>query len=283
VARRPKSFSIRSYREGDEEALSRLFNEYSVGFFGPGPVTAKAWREQFRAQDWNGPSVEADGDCARLAEQDGELLGYAVTDYEPMWLSGGALIQELCVAEGAEAGEIAEALVEDAEKRARERGKSFVAIQLPQEEARAAAGSAVRGYHVPSDCDEVFMAAITDLSRFLSEISEELSRRLGESGFRGWRGTVRVASGTPGCESQLCDLHVADGAVEVGSAAEAPDVSVTVAADALPLLLMGRHGAGDMYLQDQLSVSARGELDAIALLNVLFPRVPAFLPRAQWW
>ncbi len=278
-----KSFSIRSYRKGDEEALSRLFNEYSAGYFGPGPVTAEAWREQFRVQDWNGPSVEADGDCARLAEQDGELLGYAVTDYDPMWLSGGALIQELCLAEGGEAGEIAEALVADAEERARERGKSFVAIHFPEEEARAAAGSAVRGYHVPSDCDEVFMAAITDLGRFLSETSGELSRRLGESEFRSWRGTVRVAGDISGRESQSCDLRLADGVVEVGPAAEAPDVSATAAPDALALLLMGRHGAAGLYLRDELLVSARGDVEAIALLEALFPRVPAFLPRGQWW
>ncbi|MDH4180276.1 MAG: GNAT family N-acetyltransferase, partial [Armatimonadota bacterium] len=124
------TFSIRSYREGDEELVVRLFNSYVRSFFGPAPLTADTWREQFRRQGWTGPSIDADNDCARLAERKGELLGYAVTDYKPMDMSGGALIQELCVAEGEDAGEVAQALIEDAERRARERGKSFVAIQM---------------------------------------------------------------------------------------------------------------------------------------------------------
>jgi hypothetical protein len=53
--------------------------------------------------------------------------------------------------------------------------------------------------------------------------------------------------------------------------------------EALPLLLLGRQWVEDLYLQDWLSVSARGDLDAVALLDALFPRVPLFLPRAQWW
>lgn len=277
------TFSIRSYREGDEELVVRLFNSYVRSFFGPAPLTADTWREQFRRQGWTGPSIDADNDCARLAERKGELLGYAVTDYKPMDMSGGALIQELCVAEGEDAGEVAQALIEDAERRARERGKSFVAIQMAQEDGQAAAASVAREYHVSPDSDQVFMAVITDLPRFLSEISGELSRRLGKSEFASWRGTVRVASSGPGCEGQSCDLHVADGAVEVGAAVETPDVTVTAQFEALPLLLLGRQWTEDLYLQDRLSVSARGGLDAVALLDALFPRVPLFLPRAQWW
>jgi hypothetical protein len=218
VAGSSTTFSIRSYREGDEEPVVRLFNSYVRSFFGPAPLTADTWREQFRRQGWTGPSIDADNDCARLAVREGELLGYAVTDYEPMDMSGAALIQELCVAEGEDAGEVAQALIADAEQRARERGKSFVAIQMAQEDGQAAAASAAREYQVSPDSDQVFMAVITDLPRFLSEISGELSRRLAESGFANWRGTVHVASSDPAGESQSCDLHVADGAVEVGAA-----------------------------------------------------------------
>lgn len=278
MARRPKSFSIRGYRDGDEEALARLFSSYFADFFGPSPVTGESWREQFRSQGWTGPSVEADNDCVRLAERGGELVGYAVTDYEPIWLSGGALVQELCVAEGAEASEIAEALIEDAEQRARDRGKSFIAVQLAEDDGMAASAAAACGYHVRPDPDQVFMAVVTDLSVFLAEIAGELSRRVSESEFGDWRGSVRLESG-----EDSSDLHIDNGTVEVRETAEEPDVSVRIEPEALPLLLMARQWPGDLYLEGSLSASASERADALRLLQVLFPRTPLYLPRAQWW
>jgi predicted N-acetyltransferase YhbS len=283
VSRLSRSFAIRSYRKDDAPALARLFNSYFAGFFGHSRVTGASWREQYRRQGWTGPSVEADKDCVRLAERAGRLVGYAVTDYKPIWMTGGALIQELCVVEGEGAREIAEALIEDAEERAKDRGKSFVAVQFAEEDGLAASAAAAGGFDVGPNPDQVFMAVVTDLVGFLAEIADELGRRLRESGFGAWCGTVRVSSGGDGRERQSCDLRIAGGAVEVGPAKGAADISVTVAPEALPLLLMGREWPGDLYLRDQLSVDATEGQDALALLHVLFPRVPVCLPRAQWW
>ena len=283
MSRPSRSFSIRSYRKGDAQALARLFNSYFASFFGHSRVTGVSWREQYRRQGWTGPSAEADRDCVRLAEREGRLVGYAVTDYKPIWMTGGALIQELCVVEEAEAREIAEALIEDAEQRAKDRGKSFIAVQFGEEDGLATSAAAAGGFDVGPNPDQVFMAVVTDLGGFLAEIAGELRRRLGESGFCEWSGTVRVSSGGGDCEMQSCDLRIAGGAVEVGPAKGAADISVAVAPEALPLLLTGREWPGDLYLRDQLSVNAAEAQDALALLHVLFPRVPVCLPRAQWW
>lgn len=283
MGRTSKSFSIRSYRKGDEPALAGLFNSYFASFFGHTRVTGASWRAQYRRQGWTGPSVEADRDCVRLAERAGRLVGYAVTDYEPIWMSGGALIQELCVVEEPEAREVSQALIEDAEQRAKDRGKSFVAVQFGEEDGLAASAAAACGYDVLPDPDQVFMAVVTDLGGFLAEIAAELGGRLGESGFCEWSGTVRVSSGGDGCEMQSCDLRIAGGAVEVGPSKGAADISVTVAPEALPLLLLGREYPGELYLRDQLSVNAAEPQDALALLHALFPRIPLSLPRAQWW
>ncbi len=283
MSRPSRSFSIRSYRKGDAPALACLFNSYFDSFFGHSRVTGASWREQYRRQGWTGPSAEADRDCVRLAERAGRLVGYAVTDYKPIWMTGGALIQELCVVEEAGTREIVEALIEDAEQRAKERGKSFVAVQLAEEDGLATSVAAACGYDVLPNPDQVFMAAVTDLRGFLAEIVGELGRRLGESGLCEWSGTVRVSSGGGDCEMQSCDLRIAGGAVEAGPAKGAADLSVTVAPEALPLLVMGREWPGDLYLRDQVSVNGMEAQDALALLHVLFPRVPVCLPRAQWW
>ena len=67
--------SIRSFREGDEEAIAGLFNRYVRGFSGAASVTAESWREEVREQSWNAPSLDADRDCVRLAERDGKVVG----------------------------------------------------------------------------------------------------------------------------------------------------------------------------------------------------------------
>jgi hypothetical protein len=38
-----------------------------------------------------------------------------------------------------------------------------------------------------------------------------------------------------------------------------------------------------LYLQDALRVETSDREEALRLLDTLFPRVPIFLPRAQWW
>ena len=288
MAKSPKTFSLRSFRDGDEEALARIFNSYASRFFGPEAVTASAWRQQFRKQDWSAPSVEADRDCVRIAEREGELIGYAVTDYQPLWMTNTALIQELCLAQqtlGEEAAvQVMQALIEDAEHRARERGKAIVLVHTTAEDGLVAAAAAARGFEPPRDSDSVFMAAITNLAGFLEEIACELGGRLAASEFCDWRGKIHITSG-----EQAVSLEISNGCVSVGTTAQnlpaepAPDISATITQEALPLLLLGRSSVPELYLQDALSVEASDRQHALWLLDALFPRLPLWLPRAQWW
>ncbi len=273
-----ENLAIRSFRDGDEKVLARMFSAWTLGFFGPGPVTAESWRDQFRRQGWNAPSLDADKECGRVAEREGKIIGYAITDYQPFYMPNGALIQELCVAEVEDAQEVAQALIEDAEGRARERGKTHIAIQLPEEGGLVSAAAAAGEYEAPSESDEVFMAIITNVERFLDEIREELGRRIGESDLQDWRGTVRIVSG-----EQAATLHIESGTVSVAPDSETTDVCAVVDPEALPLLLMGRRRAGDLYRHNDLSVGGSDEIDALRMMEVLFPLMPMYLPRAQWW
>ncbi len=280
-----EGFSIRSFRPGDEEVLAAIYNSYARGFFGPGRLTGRAWREQFREQSWTGPSVEKDRDCVRIAEREGGIVGYAVTDYQPIWMRDAALIQELCVAEevlgeGAEQ-EVMEALIEDVEHRARERGKMMVLVGVSPEDGLAQAAAQARGFESPRESAGVFMAAITDVHGFLSELAPELSRRLGESEFSGWCGVVELRSG-----KQASCLEISNGSVGVSKAEEAERgvaVSATITEEALPLLLLGRRTVQELYLEDALSAEASDGQGALRLVDALFPRLPVWLPRAQWW
>jgi hypothetical protein len=277
---RPPGFAIRSFREGDEEAIAQIFNDYMRGFFGPIRVTPETWREQFRHQSWTGPSLAADADCVRVAERAGQMIGYSVTDYEPESMPHAALVQELCVTDADESVEVAEALLADAETRALQRRKSSVETALSGDDGTAAAALVARGYETRSETGDVFMARVLDLGACLTEILSELRRRLEESAFRRWSGTIRIAA-----QGQSCLLRLSHGGIETheGEAGDEADISATSDGETLSLLLLGRASLGELYTQDALAVTAADRDEALRLLAVLFPPLPAYLPRAQWW
>ncbi len=277
---RPRgALALRSFREGDQVAIARLFNQYLSGFAGPRPMTPEAWRRQFRRRSWNGPSVDEDRDCVRVAERGGEVVGYAVTDYRPFEENTAAIVQELCVA-GDRADEVAAALLEDAERRARQRGRQVLAVQLSPDDGLAERVAERLGFRSPGKDAGVFMAAVVDLARLLKELEQELSRRLAQSECAGWTGTLRLRS-----QGQTGWLRIRAGRVSAPRSPKAAraDITAEVHPDALPLLVFGRCSVRWAYLQDMLSVEAADRGEALRLLDALFPRLPIYLPRAQWW
>jgi len=274
---RAQRLTIRSFREGDERALAHLFNQFLAPFIGPTPVTPASWRSQYRRHGWSAPSL-ADRDCCRIALRGGKVIGYALTDYEPMWEKGTAMVQELCAAEGEDAREIAHALLADAEPLARRRGKDMIALCLSDEGGLCLRAAEEMGFELPNDDGGVFMATITNLRRFLIEIQGELSRRLAGSLLKDWAGSVRLSSG-----DMTAGLRLGRGAVKIVALRGTPDIAVTIEPQALPLIMLGRMEAGEAFLQHLLSVTAADGQRALRLLDVLFPRVPLYLPRAQWW
>ena len=274
---RPRDMIIRSFSEGDEQVLAHLFNAYVSDFLGPIRLTPRAWRAQFNRRSWIGPSLTDDSDCCRIAEAGGRVLGYALTDYQPFWREDAAVVQELCAVDEPGAEEVVQALLADAEQRALTRGKSCLLLSLSPEDGRSAGAAASSGYEERQE-HEVFMALMVDLSGFLEEIASALSARLAESLLREWCGSVKILSG-----DQSSGLLCADGSVAIGPAPEEPDVTLAVRPEALPLLLLGRETIGELYVQDAVSITADDAAEALSLLDALFPRIPLFLPRAQWW
>jgi hypothetical protein len=265
-------FTIRSYRAGDEEQIAGIFNGSLAEFAGPFAVTAESWLAQCQPS-WRGPGLKEDPEYVRVAERGGRVIGYTVTDHTN---AEASFLQELCVAEEADAQAVAEALLDDAEAIARARGRCAVVLATAQEDglARRAAGEC--GYEFGPGTS-VFMVAVTNLEALLGELQPELERRLAKSELRAWQGELRISSG-----AQAAGLRIAGGRVEVGEGVDAA-VSVEVSPERLPQLLLGQAAVGDCYVQDQLSVTAADRGEALRLLEALFPRAPMYMPRAQWW
>lgn len=269
---------LRSFREGDEETIVRIFNEYMSRFVGPLVLSPKEWRSHHRREGWNNPSVDKDKDCVRLAAAGGHIVGYATTNYRPDFQDQYAAVQALCVAEGADTDAVVRALLEDAEQRAKSRGRELLTLSLSSEDASVARAARALGYDLNQDGGEVFMLAITNLGKFLQETEAELTRRLALSWFAPWEGVIRLSSG-----EMKAGLRLRKKSVKAVTVRESADVDVTIHPEVLPLLLFGRMTAPEAFLQDRLSVAAADRMQALTLLDALFPRMPLYLPREQWW
>lgn len=268
---------IRNFREGDEVTLAALFGRYLALFAGPRAVTAESWRRTFDQQSWKAPSLDDPASC-RIAERDGDVVGYAVTDHQVSGATESSVLQELCVAGLPDARAIAQALVADAERLAREHGRACLLLELSEEDGLATSTAQARGYS-PHDGDGgVFMAVVTDLAGCLDELVPALVMRVAASSYCDWQGSIALQSG-----EQAATLVLASGRVTASPEGDSPDVIVRIHPDWLPLLLLGREAVGEAYSQDALAVTAPSILEALSLLTVLFPRIPMTLVQAQWW
>lgn len=274
------ALSIRTFRDGDEQSLAVIFNHHVSAFVGPASVTPESWRQQY-GEAWRGPLLGEDRECFRVAERGGQLVGYAICECPCRMMPELAMIQELSVAEVEGSDEIAGALVADAEARARAAGVPVIVLHTSDEDGLTCRVADALRYERPEETTGVFMAAITDLAGFLTEMAPELSRRLAASPYLDWQGVVHLRTAEMGARLQVEAGHVK---VTVGQElASCPIPTFEIAPDLLPPLLFGRISVREAYLQNGLSVEAADKTAALELLDALFPRLPIYLPRSQWW
>jgi predicted N-acetyltransferase YhbS len=270
------ALEIRTFRDGDERSLAEIFNHHVSAFVGPASVTPESWRHQY-GEAWRGPLLGEDRECFRVAERGGQIVGYAICECPCRTMPEVAVIQELSVADLEDADDIARALVADAEARARQKGIPAIILHTSDEDGLTCRVADVLGYQGPEETTGVFMAAITNLTGFLTEMEPELSRRLAVSVYREWEGRLLIRSG-----ESYAGVRMQQGRVQIDEDWDA-QVAITVCPEALPLLLLGRVSVGPLYLQDEVVLQADDKTAALELLDALFPRLPMYLPRSQWW
>ena len=264
--------SLRSYQPGDEHETAALFNRYTACFVGPFTVTPESWLAQYQ-RTWRSPGLEQDSECVRVAVREGRIVGHSAADYDA---GETVILQELCVAEERDGAELAQALIADVEQRCRARGKTTLLLHLSHEDGLVTRVAHQMGYEFTHSTG-VFMTAITNLEQFLRELEAELTRRWSQSAGRAWTGTIAFRSG-----EMAAGLYLHDAQAEVVMVS-GPTLTAEVDPGVLPLLLLGRITVGEAYLQDGLTLRAEDKLQALRVLDALFPRTPMYLPRAQWW
>jgi len=276
--------TIRNYEPGDERDIVRLFHENYGSFTGPVKLTPGRWREMHRQGWWNRPSVVEDPECARIAFRGKRMVGY-ILFHQRMPGEGHAFLQELCVADVPDRERLAHLLLEDALEVLRRRGVDTVTWMQSPVDPLAAGLADEAGFLELRREPTVFMARVVSLRALLGELASALSRRLRESDFRQWSGTILLQ-----VDEEQAGLKVARGTVTLLARPPAkPSITVRTDQGTLCRLAMGALRVEETYQQDWLparpiAVTVGGEpRRALELLDVLFPENRWSLPRAHSW
>jgi ribosomal protein S18 acetylase RimI-like enzyme len=278
------SLRVRNYQAGDERDIVRLFHAAYGSATGPTKLTAKLWRSMHERGWWNRPSVVEDPECVLVAERGSETVGYLVF-HQRSPKASQAFLQELCVEPGSDAEAIARLLIEQALAILRRRGVDTVTWMLSPADPFASSLADAFGFEKLLREPTVFMAALVSLASALKELTPTLSKRLRESDFRAWAGSIVFDIG-----EERASLQVGRGKVRVlGEVPAQATLTVRTEQGTLCRLLMGALRAEEAYQQDWLSlrpieISVDGEArQALELLDVLFPENRWTLPRAHSW
>jgi len=279
-----KKLRIRSYQPGDEAEIVRLFKERYGAFTGPTRLTVTRWREMHEQGWWNRPSVREDPESFRVAVRGERIIGY-VAFHQRTHDPGHAYLQELCVAQVADAREVAHRLLDDVVRILRERGVDEITWMLSPRDPWASGLAEGAGFLELLREPTVFMARLVSPDALFRELAGRLGRRLKAGPFSTWSGTVLF---------DLRDEHSAiacvAGKVEVLPEPPAePTVKVRTGQETLCRMVLGALRAEEAYQQDRLMVRpleiavGTGRRRALELLDVLFPQNRWSLPRGHSW
>ncbi|MFQ6095599.1 MAG: GNAT family N-acetyltransferase [Candidatus Bathyarchaeia archaeon] len=120
--------TVRSFREGDAEALTSLFNRYYQSYAGFSERTVEHWKWCCLGQ----PDIGVEG--LLIATEDDDIVGYAAVG-RPKTVGGGFHIHELCYDAERNGREIVSKLLEDVLRHAQQNGGTGISLEAPSDDS----------------------------------------------------------------------------------------------------------------------------------------------------
>lgn len=255
---------MRSYRQGDEVALSEMSNRVARGHPGRVHKTADHWRWCFAQR----PEVSADG--IFVAHEDDAVAGYAV-------VGKNGVVYDLCIAPNARAARVLDVLLDEVERYAVRSGASRISLALAAD-AELRRRLERRGYGPWMRRMTVFPG---DLTGFLSA----LLAANGEADGKPWMLEVRrPRRRMRGVDAQPVCLEVRGRSLQPCAASARPPVELWITVDLLSLLelIFRRTGLVGALLRRRLTVRPwRRVWRAMAVLRGLRLPEPWHTPMAD--
>ena len=263
-ARVVEGLVVRPYRPGDEVAMVGLPNAFYVDL-------VDRWRRRAERQRTSETRL------IRLAEKDGELLGYVQVQCHEK--EKNVAITEFCLkpepSEGSKHPEgflkaVGTALLCALHNELVQREYKQISWELEGEGEKNYVRTLFHNFgYTSADAGWVWMFKIINLPMLLSELSPLLSKRLNESdAYKGWQGTI----GIKGSEHQA-SLMIRDGEIHVSAeVSEGTGIHLSTDDDTLTRFILGVVTPYEVYLQNQLHIAPTVNSSVTDLLATLFPK-----------
>ena len=255
---------VRPYAPGDEVAMARVLNAFYADQVERRPRRAKRRRA-------------SETRMTKLAEKDGELLGYVQVQCEDK--EKIVTIIEFCLnpqpSEGSEhpegfLEEVGATLLCTMHNDLVKRKYKKISWYPEGEQEKAYVRRLFHNFGYNSEeADWVWMFKIINLPMLLNELAPLLSKRLSESDdYKGWQGIISIKT----AEHQA-SIGIRDGEIRV-SAEVSEDIGIRLSTDddTLTQFIVGVTTPHAAYLQSKLQVAPTINSSVVGLLRTLFPR-----------
>ena len=262
-ARVVEGLVVRPYRPGDEVAMVGLPNAFYVDL-------VDRWRRRAERQR------TSETHLIRLAEKDGELLGYVQVQCDEK--EKNVSITEFCLKPEPSEGskhpegflkEVGTALLCALHNELVQREYKQISWELEGEGEKNYVRTLFHNFgYTSADAGWVWMFKIINLPMLLGELSPLLSKRLSESDtYKGWQGTI----GIKGSEHQV-SLMIRDSEIHVSAeVSEDTGIRLSTDDDTLTRFILGVFTPYEAYLQNQLHIAPTVNSSVTRLLETLFP------------
>ena len=263
-ARVVEGLVVRPYKPGDEVAMVGLPNAFYVDL-------VDRWRRRAERQRTSETRL------IRLAEKDGELLGYVQVQCDEK--EKNVSITEFCLkpelSEDSKHPEgflkaVGTALLCALHNELVQREYKQISWQLEGEGEKNYVRTLFHNFgYTSSDAGWVWMFKIINLPMLLGELSPLLSKRLNESdAYKGWQGTI----GIKGYPEHQASLTIRDGEIRVSAeVSEGTGIHLSTDDDTLTRFILGVVTPYEAYLQNQLHIAPTVNSSVADLLETLFP------------
>ena len=257
------ALQLRPMQSNDAKQLQALYEKLSLNYVG----SAKRQPKQFR-------SMTRKKDNLRWVtlNRKGEIVGYVLAAYAKGRRTGR--ITEIVVDPEYDFETIARPLVDKVYRVLVEKGAAQIQAGTIQNPDYARIFPKMGFWRIQTD--GVFMYAITDVARFLEEITPVIVQRFKK--LKEWNGTLRVA-----CENHHLMLEKEGEDVRLLLSTNLPfDCSVSLSASTLIRLLLGVIDVKKAFAENLVRVETTlSRKKTIKLLDALFPR-RQFLALDYW-
>jgi ribosomal protein S18 acetylase RimI-like enzyme len=260
------SYSLRTYREGDEEEIIKLFNSVHKDYAGVVPRTVSYWRWCCKGR----PDVSEDGILIVEEEQSKEIVGYAV-------IGKSGNVWEICVNPNFDKKQIVSLLLEKATEYLTKAGTDEIVLNVPAE--NSVLRETIEELGLTEFPIEHMFVGVLDFATLITQLAQNNADKLRrfEEVF-----SFRLKNARSWVDPQFA-IKIDNGAIATVPYTESNSILVEIDVDAFTSILIGTTNPFRLLISRKVKVRPlRKTFKTLKFFSLIQIRDPWFHPRADF-